>query len=215
MGVQPIHPFGVVARIWEIYRANAVALISMAAILFAAQFLFQWLLPGASIAVAILFSVLTILYQGMVVELVQDMESGRQTHSVADLVRSVYEVLLALIGVSLLYAIGVAVGFVLFIVPGLILLVTWSVVAPVTVLERPGVLAAFSRSAELVRGNGWPVFGVIAIIYAIVLVIGLVVGIAVVSLGTLGQALVEWVLIAAVAPVSALSASVLYFALRT
>jgi hypothetical protein len=150
----------------------------------------------------------------MVVKLVQDVQDGRRDHSVGELLVSVEPVLLRLIAVSIMFAIGVGLGFVLFIIPGLILLTLWSVVAPVTVLERPGILAAFGRSRELVRGNGWPVFGVIVLVYVVVLAISLAAGIASTPLGFLGRALINWAVTVAIAPVPALSASVLYFALR-
>jgi hypothetical protein len=204
----------VVSRIWEIYREHAAVLIGTALVLFGVEFIVVALIPSATIAIAILFWALSILYQGMVVELVQDLQGGRRDHSVGQLLRSVEPVLLKLMGVSILFAIGVAIGFVLFIIPGLILLVMWAVVAPVTVLERPGVFAAFGRSRELVRGNGWAVFRVILLVGLAVIVISLVVGLASVSLGSVGRGLVQWAVNAAVAPISALSASVIYFRLR-
>jgi hypothetical protein len=213
MRVQPISVGPVVSRIWQIYRQEAAVLIGTAFILFGVEFLLEIALSGASISIAILFWALTILYQGTVVELVRDIQIGRHTHSVADLVRSVYPVLLPLMGVSVLFAFGVFVGFVLFIVPGVILWVIWSVVAPVTLLERPGVLAAFGRSRELVRGNGWPVFGVIACVALTALVISVAVNLAAISLGIVGREIVQWLVISAIAPLTALSASVLYFAL--
>lgn len=209
-----VSPSAVISRIWEIYRERASVLVGAAMVLFALEFIVLLLLPSASIAIAILFWALTILYQGMVVELVRDVESDRSGHSVADLLRSVEPVLLPLMGVSILFAIGVAIGFVFFVIPGLILLVIWSLVAPVTVLERPGVFAAFGRSRELVRGNGWNVFGVIVIVGLAVIVVSLAAGLVAGSLGSVGGALVEWAVTAALAPVSALAASVLYFALR-
>lgn len=205
----------VVTRIWEIYRDQWSVLAGTAALLFALEFIVLLVVPSASIAIAILFWALTVLYQGMVVELVQDVQDGRRDHSVRDLLRSVEPVLLPLIGVSALYAIGVAIGFVLFIIPGLILLVIWSVVAPVTVLERPGVFAAFGRSRQLVSGNGWPVFGVIVLVGLAVIIVSLAAGLVAASLGSVGGAVIQWAVTAAIAPVSALSASVLYFALRS
>ena len=212
--MQTVSPSAVVTRIWEIYRERAGVLVGAALTLFALEFIVLLILPGASIAIAILFWALNVLYQGMVVQLVQDVEAGRSGHSVGDLLRSVEPVLLPLMGVSILYALGVAIGFVFLIIPGLILLVIWSVVAPVTVLERPGVFAAFGRSRELVRGNGWNVFGVIVIVGLAVIVVSLATGLVAASLGSVGGALVQWAVTAAVAPVSALAASVLYFALR-
>ncbi len=213
--MQKISPGSVVSRIWEIYRDQTALLVGTAFVLFGLQFVVFLLLPGASFAIAILFWALSVLYQGMVVELVQDLQSGRRDHSVIGLIRSVEPVLLPLMAVSVLFALGVAIGFVLLIIPGLILLVRWSVVAPVTVLERPGVFAAFRRSAELVRGNGWAVFGVIILVSLAVLVVSFAVGLASASLGAVGRALVQWVVNAAVAPLSALSASVIYFVLRS
>ena len=121
--------------------------------------------------------------------------------------------LLALLAVSALFAFGVAIGFVLFVIPGLILLVMWSLVAPVTVLEHPGVFAAFGRSRELVRGNGWAVFGVIVLVGVTVVAVSVAVRLASAALGSFGQALLQWLVDAAIAPLSALSASVIYFSL--
>jgi hypothetical protein len=209
-----LSPGDVISRIWEIYRRHTVVLVGTAMILFALQFVVLAVLPGASVAIAILFWALSTLYQGMVVELVQDVEEGRQAHSMADLLRSVEPVLLRLMAVSVLFALGVAIGFVLVIIPGLILLVMWAVVAPVTVLERPGVFAAFGRSRELVRGNGWSVFGVILLVGLAVIAASIAVGLIAASLGSVGRALVGWVVTAAIAPVSALAAAVIYFRLR-
>jgi hypothetical protein len=214
VSVQPIIPGALLSRIWEIYRDRFAVLVGVALVLFAVQFAVILLVPGASIAALILFWALATLYQGMVVKLVQDVQDGRREHSVGALLASVEPVLLRLMAVSVLFAVGVAIGFVLFIIPGLILLTLWAVVAPVTVLERPGVFAAFGRSRELVRGNGWPVFGVIFVVYVIVLLISLVSVDATASFGSLGRALVQWAVNSATAPASALSASVIYFALR-
>src|SRR5438552_4856256 len=153
MSVQPISPGTVISRIWEIYLDQSWVLISTAVVLYALQFVVYLVLPNAAgIALEILFAALSILYQGMVVELVQDVQDGRRDHSIGDLIRSVEPVFWPLVGVSILFGIAVGVGFVLLIIPGLILLTIWSVVAPVTVVERPGVFAAFGRSRQLVRG---------------------------------------------------------------
>ena len=215
MGVGPISPGSVVSRIWEIYRDQFNVLVSTAVVLYALQFIIYLLLPASvGIALVLLFWALSILYQGMVVKLVQDVQDGRRDHSVSQLLRSVEPVFWPLVGVSILFGLGVAIGFVLLIIPGLILLVIWSVVAPVTVLERPGVFAAFRRSRELVRGNGWNVFGVIVIVFVIVFIISILAGLAASGLGSVGRAFVQWAVNSALAPATALSASVLYFALR-
>jgi hypothetical protein len=214
MTVQPISPGAIVSRIWEIYRDQFSVLVSTAVVLFSIQFVLTLVLStAAAFALAILFWALSILYQGMVVELVKDIQDGRRDHSIRDLIRSVEPVFWPLAAVSVLFGIGVGIGFVFLIVPGLILLVIWSVVAPVTVLERPGVFAAFGRSRQLVHGNGWNVFGVIVVVFLSVLVVSVGVGLLAGSLGSVGRAFVQWALDSALAPITALSASVLYFAL--
>jgi len=215
MRVQQISAGWVVERVWSIYREHAGVLIGTALVLFAVQFLVYWVLSGATrFLVTLLFWILSTLYQGIVVELVQDIQDGRRDSSIGDLVRGVEPVLGPLLLVSLIFGVSVAIGFVLLIIPGLILMTIWAVVAPVTVLERPGVLAAFGRSQDLVRGNGWNVFGVIVLVYIAVVIASLLVGIVASPLGSGGRALVQWGVNSAIAPITALSASVLYFALK-
>jgi hypothetical protein len=216
MSPQLITPGAIVARIWEIYRDQFSTLVGTATILYALQFvIYLTLSSAAGIVLSLLFLALGVLYQGMVVKLVQDIQDGRRDHSVRALMASVSPVFWPLLAVGILFGIGVFFGFVLLVIPGLFLLVIWSVVAPVTVLERPGVFAAFGRSRQLVRGNGWSVFGVILIVFVAVVVVSIAAGLAASGLGSVGRALVQWAVNAAVAPVSALSASVLYFALRS
>ena len=215
MSVQPISPGSVVSRIWSIYLDESWVLIGTALVLYALQFVVYLFLPSATgFLLSLLFWALSVLYQGMVVKLVQDVQDGRRDHSVGDLIRSVEPVFWPLVAVSILFGLGVGIGFVLLIIPGLILITIWSVVAPVTVLERPGVFEAFGRSRELVHGNGWNVFAVIVLVFLAVAVISVAAGLLTASLGSLGRALVQWAVNAAIAPVTALSAAVLYFELR-
>jgi hypothetical protein len=53
-------------------------------------------------------------------------------------------------------------GILLFVVPGLLAATWWSVAVQTIVLERCGWRAALARSAALVRGRAWEVFGVVA-----------------------------------------------------
>ena len=215
MGAQQVSLSAVASRVWEIYRDQAGVLLGVAVILFAVQFVVNLALSAAAaIFIALLFWVLSTLYQGMVVELVQDVQDGKRDHSVGDLLRSVGPVLLPLLAVGVLFAIGVGIGFILLIVPGLYLMTIWCVVAPVTVLEHPGVFAAFGRSRELVRGYGWAVFGVILGIFFAVVLVSIIASLVASGLGSFGRALVQWAVDTAVAPVAALAATVLYLTLR-
>ena len=213
---KPVSVGAVADRIWAIYRDQAGVLLPVATVLFAFQFLVSLLLPTAlGVILTLLFWVLALLYQGFVVEVVASVEAGRPNSDINSLVKAVTPIVGTLLVISILFAIGVGIGFVLIIIPGLILLTIWSVVVPVAVLERAGILGSFSRSRELVRGNGWDVFGVIVVVYVAILVVSVLVGLLAAPLGHVGRDLVQWAINVALAPVVALSASVLYFALRT
>jgi hypothetical protein len=70
------------------------------------------------------------------------------------------DVFAPLLLVMVLYAAGVAVGLLLLIVPGIYLLVRWSFCIQAVVVDGRRVLDALRRSAELVDGSWWRVFGV-------------------------------------------------------
>ncbi|MFV1919501.1 hypothetical protein VPH46_08750 [Sphingomonas sp. MJ1 (PH-R8)] len=73
--------------------------------------------------------------------------------------------LLPAILVRLLLWVGVALGLMLFIIPGLVLMLTWAIVLPVLVAERPGIFASFARSGELLRGARWRLLLLFAIVF--------------------------------------------------
>jgi hypothetical protein len=91
------------------------------------------------------------------------------------------------------------------------------VIAPAIVVEGKGVIEAFGRSRQLVRGYGWPVFGVIVIALLITLVGGLILsGIAVgVADGPLVRIVFSAIASTITAPVGALVAAILYYRLRS
>jgi hypothetical protein len=67
-----------------------------------------------------------------------------------------------LIAVDLVFAAIVLVGLVLFVVPGVVLYIWLVLAAPVVEIEGRGVLGAFRRSRELVRGRFVGVLAVLA-----------------------------------------------------
>ena len=69
-----------------------------------------------------------------------------------------------LIAAQLVALAGVTLGLLLLIVPGVILGVRWTLVVPVVVFERTGVMRALGRSWELVRGSSWAVFACVLIV---------------------------------------------------
>ncbi|HWH92415.1 MAG TPA: YciC family protein [Baekduia sp.] len=208
-------PGAVIARALEIYREHAGVLLPAALALFAVQAVLAIALGGdLGVAVSLVSLVLGTFYQGMVVELVRDVQDGRRDSSIGQLFASVTPVLATLLAVSVLFGLGVAIGFVLLILPGLALMTIWAVTAPVVVVERTAVFRAFTRSQELVRGNGWQVFAVILVVFVGLAIISALTAILTAGLGDVGSALVSWLVTAATAPLSALTAAVLYFALR-
>jgi ABC-type multidrug transport system fused ATPase/permease subunit len=211
---RPIAPGAVVRRIWDLYQREAGTLLPVAAALYAIQFLIAIALPlSLAIIVSIAFWVLAILYQGFVVELVSAAENNRRADT-GELLQAVTPVLGTLIAISILFAIALIIGFILIIIPGLILITIWCVTVPVAVLEKRGVFGSFGRSRELVRGNGWNVFGVIVMVWVAAIVVSFLVGLLAGGLGHVGRDIVQWAVNVLIAPVVALSATVLYFELR-
>jgi hypothetical protein len=208
---QSIDPGSVISSAIAIYRDQAAILIGSAAVVFVVTGILAFVLGPVG---AIIGFVGSLFYQGMVVELVRDVQDGRRDSSVGQLFSSVAPVVLPLLAVSILAAIGIAIGFVLIIIPGLFLMTIWSVVIPVVVIERTGVFRAFGRSQELVKSYGWQVFGVIVVVILLALVLAILVALIASGLSDSARAVVQFVINIITAPLQALLVSVLYFGLR-
>src|ERR1700684_4308357 len=208
----------VIRRVFDIYIDQAPVLLPASAVVFVITGIVASLLVAAGHGLAIIAFLLSFvagaLFTGMIVELVADVQDGRRDHSAGQLLSAVGPVFGQLIAVGVISAIGIGVGLTLIIVPGLILMTIWAVVAPVVVLERTGVLAAFGRSRELVRGNGWPTFGVVLVLTLLIEVVAAAVDVAAESASTGVGIVVRVILGVLIGPVSALAAAVLYFELR-
>jgi hypothetical protein len=106
--------------------------------------------------------------QGALVELVRDVRDGRADRTVGETYKAVQPRLAALIVAGILAGIGILIGVILIVIPGLYLLTIWSMIVPVIVLEGKSAGESFSRSREIVRGNGWRVFGLLIVTFLIV-----------------------------------------------
>jgi hypothetical protein len=208
----------VIRRVFDIYVDQASVLMPAAAVLFVFTGIISEVLIVASPALLFVAAIIELvagtLFTGMVVELVADIQDGKRDASPGQLLRAATPVLGQLILVGIVAGIGIVIGFVLIIIPGLILITIWSVAAPVVVLENPGVFDALRRSRQLVRGNGWQVFGVIVVLYILVGVVSFIIEAIAASAGS-GIGIVARVVVGVLtAPLTALAASVLYFELR-
>jgi hypothetical protein len=84
--------------------------------------------------------------------------------------------LFPVIGVSFLVGVITVFALLLLVVPGIIAAVVLSAAVPAAVIERPGVTGALSRSAELTKGDRWPVFGVLFLLFVLSFIVGFPVG---------------------------------------
>lgn len=205
-------------QIFQTYGAQAGVLLPVAFGLYLLVAVVTALLAGSLALFPVVFAVGVVaatLYQGMVVGLVKDVQDGRRDSSVGELIDATWPVVLPLIGAGLLSGIAIGIGMFLLVVPGLILLTIWAVIAPVIVVEHSGVFAAFGRSRELVRGNGWQVFGVIFTVFVIAAVVSIV--LAVIGAGIakgVGMRIVANLISSTItAPIGALAAATIYFGL--
>ena len=209
-------------RIFEIYRDQFTLLIPAALLVFVPVAVVSGLIYAGDVGilgaliVAAIGTIATYWFQGMVVEAARDILDGRRDHTVGSLARSVTPVVFPLVIAGILAGIAIGIGLLLLIVPGLYLLTIWAVLAPVIVIERRDVMNAFGRSRELVRGNGWQVFGVIVVLFLLQLVVtGAIQAIAnSVADTVVGYSVADLIVRLLVAPLSALAAAVLFFELK-
>jgi hypothetical protein len=219
MPPQPVVPTAIVGQAVELFRRHFAVLYPVALIFGLVNAMITHAVEDTN-AVAIGFGltiVIGTLFQGLVVGFVRDVEAGLPQGaepSIGALVRSVAPVIGPLVGASILSALGVGLGLVLLIVPGLFLMTIWSVVAPVVVLERVPVLAAFGRSHALVQGFGWPVFGTLVLLFLLLLPAAIVALAATEALGDVAGSLIEVLVTALATTVSVLGTATLYFRLR-
>jgi hypothetical protein len=167
---------GVLGEAWNLYTRFLGRFFLTAVIVFAILDLLSAvaaLAAGDSLASGVLWGLVAVTIgvigyfwvQAALVETVNDVRDGRADRSIGETYRAVQPVLPAVIVAGILAGIGIGIGFILLIIPGLFLLTIWSMLIPVIVLERRRAGEAFTRSRELVRGNGWKVFALVIIVF--------------------------------------------------
>lgn len=208
---------GVISEAFDLYGAHFATLVLAAAAIFVVSGVIQGLLDSAdstvlSLAGSVVSLVAWALFTGFVVSLVADVREGRRDFSAGELLSSGWHVVLPLIGFGILFGLGVGIGLLLLIVPGLYLLTIWSVGVPAIVVERAGVIEAFGRSHELVRGNGWTVFGAIVVAFLLLWGLGFAAILIGAAIGGVAGAIILAIIVQILAaPFAALVSSVLFF----
>ena len=210
---------GVLDEAWRMYRAHWTHLLGIAFVIYLVTAVIVGLLflGGTFLGfflggIVVLFA--TFLLQATLIKAVQDVRDGRADLSVGETMSSATPYILPVAAASILAAIAITVGLFLLIVPGLILITIWAVIIPVIVLEQSGALSSFGRSQQLVRGNGWPVFGTLVVLFIIQIFVNIVLGLIFLALPTLWrQGLSTVIAGTVVAPFIAVAVTLIYYRL--
>jgi len=177
---------GVLGEAWAMYRKFAAHLLAIAFVIYLAAAIIAGLLGLIGVIGALLGSIVefiaAFLLQATLVKAVQDVRDGRADLSLSETVKAATPYIWTVAGASILAGIAITIGLILLIVPGLFLITIWAVIVPVIVLERAGVFASFGRSQQLVRGNGWHVFGTLVLVFIILIVVDIILGLIFVAL---------------------------------
>ena len=115
-----------------------------------------------------LTAALTLIFQAMVVHLTT---SGERGWALGPSLRTALRVFFPNLGLYALSHFAIGTASLLVLVPGFMLACRWMVAIPAEVAERVGVFGALARSRDLTRGCRWRIFGLMLILYAIVLVL--------------------------------------------
>ncbi len=206
----------ILGEVFSLYRAHSGPLLVLAAAVFLPVAFVGALLNGsdaigAAIASGIISGPATLLYAGLAAPVVVAHRRGQPLPEPGDMMDFAQPVAGPLLLGGLLWLTGIIAGTILLIVPGLILLTIWAVVGPAIALERRSVIEAFRRSQELVRGNGWQVFGIVLLLIVMLTVAGLALQAAGEAVaGITGAFVMGWLAAVVLAPPEGLFVSVLF-----
>lgn len=211
-------------RTIEIYKAHLKTLLLMAAAVFAAVFVvmlvFVMAVAGLGPAGLLLFPftfafliAATFVYSGMVIRVVQMHGDGTE-HDLNDLFERVKPVLVPLIFTGLLGGLFVMIGSLFLLVPGIILWVHFIAAAPIVVVENVTYMDALKRSWNLIKGNAWMVFLIEIVLFAALVIAGMILGVVGAGIGgQVGAQLANFVANIFLAPLPAIAGAVIYFQL--
>lgn len=217
-------PTTILGEAWEQYGRHWRHLLPIALVVYLLLSLFSLVLVALLGWIGALASAFVSLagvfwLQGALVVAIDDLRDGRADLTLGETLSRVRPRMNTLGVAGILAALGIVIGLVLLIVPGLVLATWWMCIVPAVMLEGRSVTEAFGRSRELVRGNGWNVFGLIVLTILILIAAGIVIGIALaIVLSPLDDSLQGYVSNVVsntlFAPFAALAFTLAYFRLR-
>ena len=172
---------GVINESWQLYKAQARHLLTIAFIIYLISAIISALLHQVGgtfglLLAALITIIAAFLLQAALVKAVQDVRDGRVDLSVGQTFSVAAPYIGPVAAASILAGIAIAIGLVLVIIPGLALITIWCLIVPVIVLEQTGVLGSFGRSFQLVRGYFWNVFGTLVLVWLILIGVSIVLG---------------------------------------
>ena len=184
---------GVIKRSFSTYFANFVPFTVLALIFYLPSLIFGFSanfgvgvgvevegMPqysAADFVLMLLSLVLTYALVGALVYGTVQHINGRKP-GIGEIIGRGFSRIVPVIVIAILFTIAMTVGFALLVIPGVFLVVVWSVAIPASVVERPGIFGAFSRSWQLTKGYRWPVLGLLLILLVILVGFSLVTGAA-------------------------------------
>ena len=214
----------VLATAWAVYMKNFTAFSTVALVLLLPLLFFQlFMLSDPSITVdaettLVIYAVLSIVLPQFITAIVAYgtiQELRHHSVSTGEALTRGLQLALPVLGVVIVASIAIAIGAMLLVVPGLILFVMFWVAIPVAVVERPGVIASLQRSAFLTKGNRWRIFGLIVILWLILIMISTVETLAFAATAASGAyPYIDYVVTAFVTVVFAVVSAVGYHDLR-
>jgi hypothetical protein len=175
------------SRVFNLYGKYFVPLITYSAIFYGAIALFWAIVVGllfTSVAAAALLGLIglvlsiiaSMLITGAYIVGLTEAERTGEFPPFGEVWPKVTPKIGALFVTSLLAGLGILGGFILLVIPGLILATWWFVASPIVMLEDKSGTSALGRSRELVRGNGWTVFGLFIVVSILVGIVSSVLG---------------------------------------
>ena len=210
---------GAWAQAATVVRRHPVAALAPAAVLGAAADVLQ--LVGSSavaeVALGLALAIAFEFYVAYAERLLVEDRRDRGRVEIGRMLRGALAIFPPLLAASLLAVTLPLAATGLLVVPGLWLLTRWSLFAPAIAREGLGSLDSLRRSADLVRGHFWPVFGVAGV--AILIEHGVIHASAHAAEPVLGSRVLGLVaaglVVAAVSPIAAFTVSLVYDRLST